>query len=109
MKTLSGKAQALSGLLLYRVSSGSVDNEYFASILQQMYRDKIKNIHIDPGALNNSLAEVDLDKLVKKRRFKRKSDDFQRVLQQYVKQTGQSNDKTTLTIGDIVSWWVDLT
>jgi len=109
MKTLSGKGQALSGLLLYRVSSGSVDNEYFASILQQMYRDKIKNIHIDPGALNNSLAEVDLDKLVKKRRFKRKSDDFQRVLQQYVKQTGQSSDETVVTLGDIVTWWADLT
>jgi hypothetical protein len=64
MKSVSGKAQALSGLLLYRASSGSIDNEYFASILQQMYRDKIKNIHIDPGALSNSLAEVDLDKLV---------------------------------------------
>ena len=109
MKTLSGKAQALSGLLLYRASSGSVDNEYFASILQQMYRDKIKNIHIDPGALNNSLTEVDMDKLVKKRRFKRKSDDFQRVLQQYVKQTGQSSDETVVTLGDIVTWWADLT
>ena len=109
MKTLSGKAQALSGLLLYRVSSGSVDNEYFASILQQMYRDKIKNIHIDPGALNNSLAEVDLDKLVKKKRFKRKSDEFQRILQQYVIQNGQSSYETVVTLGDIVTWWADLT
>ena len=109
MKTLSGKAQALSGLLLYRVSSGSVDNEYFASILQEMYRDKIKNIHIDPGALNNSLAEIDLDKLVEKRRFKRKSEDFQRFLQQYVKQTGQSSDEPVVTLGDIVTWWADLT
>jgi hypothetical protein len=74
-----------------------------------MYRDKIKNIHIDPGALSNSLAEVDLDKLVKKKRFKRKSDDFQRVLQQYVKQNGQSSDETVVTLGDIVTWWADLT
>ena len=109
MKSVSGKAQALSGLLLYRVSSGSVDNEYFASILQQMYRDKIKNIHIDPGTLNNSFAEVDLDKLVKKKRFKRKSDEFQRILQQYVKQNGQSSDETIVTLGDIVTWWADLT
>lgn len=109
MKTLSGKAQSLSGLLLYRVSSGHVDNEYFASILQEIYRDKIKNIHIDSCALNNSLAEVDLDKLVKKRRFKRKSGDFQRVLQQYVKQTGQSSDETVVTLGEIVTWWADLT
>ena len=109
MKTLSGKAQALSGLLLYRASSGSVDNEYFGSILKQMYRDKIKNIHIDPGALNNSLAEVDLDKLVKKKRFKKKSDDFQRVLQQYAKQTGQYSDETSIKIGDIMTWWTDLT
>ena len=109
MKTLSGKAQALSGLLLYRVSSGSVDNEYFASILQQIYRDQMKNVHIDPSALNNSLAEVDLDKFVKKKRFQRKSDDFQRILEQYAKQTNQSSDETILTIGDIVSWWADLT
>jgi hypothetical protein len=109
MKTLSGKAQALSSLLLYRASSGSVDNEYFGSILKQMYRDKIKNIHIDPGALDNSFAEVDLDRLVRRKRFKRKSDEFQRVLQQYVKQTGQSSDETTVTIGDIVTWWTDLT
>jgi len=108
MKTLSGKAQSLSSLLLYRVASGHVDNEYFASILQEMYRDKIKNIHIDPGALNNSLAKVDLDKLVKKKRFKRKSDQFQRLLQQYIKQTGQYSDETP-TIGDIVTWWTDLT
>ena len=109
MKTLSGKAQALSGLLLYRVSSGHVDNEYFASILQEIYRDQMKNVHVDSSALINSLAEVDLDKLVKKKRFQRKSDDFQRILEQYAKQTNQSNDETTLTIGDIVSWWVDLT
>jgi hypothetical protein len=108
VKTLSGKAQALSVLLLYRVSSGSVDNEYFASILQQMYRNK-KDIHIDPGALNNSLAEVDLDKLVKKKRFKRKSDEFQRIFQQYVKQNGQSSDEAPVTLGDIVTWWADLT
>ena len=73
MKTLSGKAQALSGLLLYRASSGSIDNEYFASILQQIYHDKIKNIHVDPGTSINSLAEVDLDKLVKKKRFNEKT------------------------------------
>jgi hypothetical protein len=109
MKTLSGKAQALSGLLLYRVASGHVDNEYFASILQEIFRDQMKNVHVDSSALVNSLAEVDLDKLVKKKRFQRKSDDFQRILEQYAKQTNQSNDETTLTIGDIVSWWVDLT
>ena len=109
MKTLSGKAQALSGLLLYRVSSGHVDNEYFASILQEIYRDQMKNVHFDSNALINSLAEVDLDKLVKKKRFQTKSDDFQRIFEQYAKQTNQSNDETTLTIGDIVFWWVDLT
>jgi hypothetical protein len=109
MKTLSGKAQALSVLLLYRVSSGSVDIEYFASILQQIYRDRIKDVRIDSSALNNSLAQVDLDKLVKKKRFKRKSDDLQRAFQQYVKQTNQSDGDTTVTIGDIVTWWADIT
>lgn len=109
MKTLSVKAQALSVLLLYRVSSGSVDIEYFASILQQIYHDRIKNVCIDSSALNNSLAQVDLDKLVKKKRFKRKSDDLQRAFQQYVKQTNQSDGDTTVTIGDIMSWWADIT
>jgi hypothetical protein len=109
MKTQSGKTQALSGLLLYRTSSGHVDNEYFASILQQIYRDQMKNIHVDFNALKNSLAAVDLNKLVNKKRFQRKSDDFQRVLKQYAKQTNQSNEETTPTIGDILSWWVDLT
>lgn len=109
MKALSVKAQALSGLLLYRASSGHVDNEYFASILQEIYRDQMKNVHVDSSALINSLAEVGFDKLVKKKRFQRKSDDFQRILEQYAKQINQSNDETTLTIGDIVSWWVDLT
>jgi len=106
---LSVKAQALSGLLLYRVSSVHVDNEYFASILQEIIRDQMKNVHVDSSALKNSLAEVDLDNLVKKKRFQRKSDDFQRIFEQYAKQTNQSNDETTLTIGDIVSWWVELT
>ena len=109
MKTLSGKSQALSGLLLYRVSSGHVDNEYFASILKQIYRDRMEDVHVDYSALKNSFAEVDLDKLVKKKRFQRKSNDFQRILEQYAKQTNQSNDETILTIDDIVSWWVDLT
>lgn len=87
MKTLSGKAQALSVLLLYRVSSGLVDINYFTSILRQIYRDRIKNAHIGSSDLTSPLAQADLDKLVKKKRFKRKSDDLQRAFQQYVKQT----------------------
>jgi uncharacterized protein YijF (DUF1287 family) len=109
MKAQSRIAQDLSVLLLYRVSACPVDNEYFASILQQIYHDRMKNVHIDYDDLKNSLSEVDFDKLVKKKRFRRKSNDFQRVLERYTKQTRQTNDETTLTIGDIVSWWVDLT
>ena len=109
MKVQSRIAQDLSALLLYRVSAGPVDDEYFASILLQIYHDRMKNVHIDSDALKNSLAEVNLDKLVNKKRYQKKSDDFQRVLEQYTKQTGQTNDETTLTIGDILSWWVDLT
>jgi hypothetical protein len=47
--------------------------------------------------------------LVKKKRFKKKSDEFQHILHQYAKQTGQSSDETIVTIGDIVTWWTDLT
>jgi len=109
MKTLSRKAKALSVLLLYRVSSGPVGNEYFSGILQQIFCDRIKNVHIDSSALTSSLLQVDLDRLVKKKRFRRKSEGLQRVFQQYVKQTNQSGDNTSLTIGDIVNGWADLT
>jgi hypothetical protein len=109
MKTQSRIAQDLSVLLLYRVSVGPIDNEYFANILQQIYRDRMKNVHIDSDALKCSIAEVDLDKLVNKKRFQKKSEGFQRIIEQYTKQTGRTNDETAPTIGDILSWWVDLT
>ena len=83
------------------------------NILRAYYNKSIaielKTFALIPSALNNSLAQVDLDKLVKKKRFKRKSDDLQQAFQQYVKQTNQSDGDTTVTIGDIVTWWADLT
>ncbi len=115
MKTESGsvqgqrKAQGLIALLLYRLAQGPVDIEYFAGILLQIYNDKIKNVHLDSSVLAEFPVHVDLAKLMKKKRFKRKSDDLRHAYQQYAKETNESPDDPPLTIGEVVNGWADLT
>ena len=86
------KAQALVALMIYRLAQGPMDTEPFATILQQICADRIKHAHIEGGVLSGFLAHIDLAKLVKKKRFKRKSDDLRYAYQQYVKETNQSPD-----------------
>ncbi len=103
------KARALFGSLLYRIAQGPVDIEYFASILLQINIDRIKNVHVDSSVLAEFPVHVDLAKLMKKKRFKRKSDDLRHAYQEYVKQTNQSPDDAPITIGEAVNGWADLT
>ncbi len=103
------KARALFGLLLYRLAQGPVDIEYFTGITLQIYNDRIKNVHVDSSVLAEFPVHVDLAKLMKKKRFKRKSDDLRHAYQEYVKQTNQSPDDAPITIGEVVNGWADLT
>ncbi len=101
--------QAWFALLLYSIAQGPVDTKPFTSILEQICGNRIKNTDIDSSVLARLPTHVDFAKLVKKKRFKRKSDELRHAYQQYAKEINQSPDDAPLTIGDIVNGWADLT
>jgi hypothetical protein len=103
------KGQALVALMTYRLAQGPIDTAPFATVLQQICADRIRHTHIDTSVLTNSLVYVDLAKLVKKKRFKRKSESLRYTYEEYAKQTNQTPGDAPLTIGDIASIWADFT
>ena len=101
------KAQSLLALLMYRLAQGHVRTEPFASLLQQIFSDRIKATSLNANALNNSQAQVQLGKLPKTKRLKRKFTHFLNLQKQNEKD--RPSVHPPLTIGHIVNGWVGLT
>ena len=103
------KAQSLLALLMYRLAQGPVETEPFTASLQQIYSDRITANPVNTDVLKNSLAQVQLGKLPKTKRLKRKFTHFLKLQQQKEKDRGQPSDNPPLTIGQVVNGWAGLT
>ena len=103
------KAQSLLALLMYHLAQGPVETEPFASLLQQIFSDRIKATSLNANELSNSQAQVQLGKLPKTKRLKRKFAHFLKLQQQNGKDQKQPSDHPPLTIGQIVNGWAGLT
>jgi len=94
---------------MYRLAQGSVETEPFASLLQQIYSDRITANSVNNDALKNSLAQVQLGKLPKTKRHRRKFAHFVELQKQNVEDRNQPSANHPLTIGQIVNGWAGLT
>ena len=103
------KTQSLIALLMYRLAQGPVETEPFATSLQQINSDRVTTNPVNTEVLKNSLAQVQLGKLPKTERQKRKFTHFLRLQQQKEKGREQPSDSSSLTIGQIVNGWAGLT
>jgi len=107
MKTLSGKLKHYPVYYFIVYLLVRFDNEYFASLLQQIYRREKLKIFTSTRCLKQFTCRGHLGQVVKKK-FKRNLTIFNTFFS--IRQTnGQYNDETSVTIGDIVTWWTDLT
>jgi len=103
------KAQLLLASLMYRLAQGPVETEPFATVLQQIFDERMKANPVDTDVLKNSLLQVQLGKLPKTKRLKRKFAHFLKLQQQKGKDREQPSDHPPLTIGQIVNGWAGLT
>lgn len=102
------KTQSLLASLMYRLAQGPVRSEPFATLLQQIFNEKIKANPVNTDTLNNSPAQVQLGKLPKTKRLKRKFAHFLKLQQQKEKDREQPSDHHPLTIGQTVNGWAGL-
>lgn len=103
------KTQSLLASLMYHLAQGSISTEPFATLLQQIFGERIKASPVNTDVLKNSLEQVQLGKLSKTKRLKRKFTHFIKLLQQKEKDREQPSDHSPLTIGQIVNGWAGLT
>lgn len=103
------KTQSLLASLMYRLAQGPVEIEPFTASLQQIYSDRITANPWNTDVLKNSLAQVQLGKIPKTKRLKRKFTHLLKLHQQTKKDGEQSSDDPPLTIGQIVNGWAGLT
>jgi len=103
------KTQSWLALLIYRLAQGPVETGPLAALAQQICSERIASNPINANALNNPQAPVQLGKLLKTSRLKRKLVHFMRLRNQNEKEPKQPTDYPPLTIGDIVTGWARLT
>lgn len=103
------KPQSSLASLMYRLAQGSVETEPFTSLLQQIYSDRITANPVNNDALKNSLAQIQLGKLPKTKRYRRKFAHFLKIQKQNVEDRKQPSDNPLLTIGQVVNGWAGLT
>ncbi len=103
------RTQSLLASLMYRLAQGPVEIEPFSTSLQQIYSDRITANPVNTDVLKNSLAQVQLGKLPKIKRLKRKFAHFLKLQKQYEKDQKQPFDHPPLTIGQIVNGWANIT
>ncbi len=103
------KPQSSLASLMYRLAQGAVETEPFTSSLQQIYSDRITANPVNIDVLKNSLAQVQLGKLPKTKRHRRKFTHFLKIQKQNVEDRKQPPDNPPLTIGQVVNGWVGLT
>ena len=103
------KTQSLLASLMYRLAQGPIETEPFATLLQKIFDKRIKANPVNTDVLKNSLEQVQLGKLSKTKRLKRKFTHFIKLLQQKEKDREQPPGRSPLTIGQIVNGWAGLT
>jgi hypothetical protein len=103
------KTQSLLASLIYHLARGQVESEPFATLLRQIFNERITANPVNINVLKNSLAQVQLGKLPKTKRLKRKFAHFLKLQQQKERNGEQSSDNPPLTIGQIVNGWAGLT
>lgn len=103
------KTQALLALLIYQLARGSFEKEPFADRLQQLTEDAIIVNPVDLEALIDAPLKVDLSGLLKNKKLEKKFVRFAMVYQRHIKETVQPADGISLTLGDILNSWADLT
>jgi hypothetical protein len=103
------KTQSLLASLMYRLAQGPIENEPFATMLQQIFNERINANPVNIDVLKNSLAQAKLDRLPRTERLKRKFTHFMELQKQYEKDQKQPSDNHPLTIGQIVNGWAGLT
>jgi len=103
------KAQSLLASLMYRLAQGPVKTESFTSSLQLIYSDRISANPVNIDVLKNSLAPVQLGKLPKTKRLKRKLAHFLKIQKQNVEDRKQPSNNPPFTVGRIVNGWAGLT
>jgi len=91
------KAQSLLASLMYHLAQGPVETEPFTALIQQIYGDIIKANPVNIDLLKNSLAQVQLGKLPKTKRLKRKYAHFLILYQQIKKDREQPSDNPPTT------------
>ena len=103
------KTQSLLASLMYRLAQGPIETEPFATSLQQIYSDRITANPVNSDVLKNSLTQVQLGKLPKTKRHRRKFTHFLKIQKQNVEDRKQPSDNPPLTIGQVVNSWAELT
>jgi len=103
------KTQSLLASLMYRLAHGPVETEPFATSLQQIYSDRMTGNSVYNDALKNSLAQVQLGKLPKTKRHRRKFAHSVELQKQNAEDRKQPSDNPPLTIGQIVDDWAGFT
>jgi hypothetical protein len=103
------KPQSSLASLMYHLAQGPVETEPFTTLLQQIYSDRIIANPVNNDMLKNSLAQVQLGKLPKTKRHRRKFTHFLKIQKQNVEDRKQPSDNPPLTIGQVVNSWAELT
>jgi len=103
------RSKSLLALLTYHLAQGSIETEPFATVLRQMFNERITANPVDIDALNNSQGRVRLGKLPKTKRLKRKFAHSRKLHKQHEKDQKQPFGHPPLTIGQIVNGWASIT
>lgn len=103
------KTQSLLASLMYRLAQGTAKTEPFATLLQQIFNERIKANPVNTDLLKNSMSQVKLDKLPKTKKLKREFAHSLALQQQKEKTGEQLVDNRPFTMGQIVNGWAGLT
>jgi hypothetical protein len=103
------KTQALIVQVMRCLAHGPVNAEAITSKLQQIFNDRISNISINSNRPHDFEAPIQLDKLPKTKRLRRKYTNYMELLKLNEMGRKQTSDSPSLTIGTIVDGWAGLT
>ena len=103
------KTQALVAQVMHCLAHGPVNAGAITSKLQQIINDRISNISINSNRPHDFGAPIQLDKLPKTKRLRRKYTNYMELLKLNEMGRKQTSDSPSLTIGTIVDSWAGLT
>jgi hypothetical protein len=103
------KTQTLIAQVMRCLAHGPVNAEAITSKLQQIFNDRISNISINSNRPHDFKAPIQLGKLPKTKRLRRKYTNYIELLKLNEMGRKQTSDSPSLTIGAIVDSWAGLT